>query len=51
MIPNRLGQGVLLAVLTSVAWAVPVPAQEAAPLRGQMFLAGKTPIDPPPDEP
>jgi len=51
MIPNKLGQGVLLALLTSVAWAVPASAQEASPLRGQMFLAGKTPIDPPPDEP
>ena len=26
-------------------------AQEVSPLRGEAFIAGKTPIDPPPDEP
>jgi len=42
-------------VLTaSMAWLVTTPmclAQEASQLRGEAFLAGKTAVDPPPDEP
>lgn len=29
----------------------PTAAQQVTALRGEMFLAGKTPVDPPPDEP
>jgi len=27
------------------------PAQDVSPLRGEVFVAGTTPVDPPPDEP
>ena len=41
--------GVLLVTLTTAAWQV--SAQDSSPLRGDLFIAGKTPIDPPPNEP
>ena len=33
-----------------VVIALPAFAQDAAPLRGEVFIAGKTPVDPPPGE-
>jgi hypothetical protein len=27
------------------------PAQDVSPLRGEVFVAGRTPVDPPPEEP
>jgi hypothetical protein len=57
MILKRLGQRALLAMLTSAAWQGSVwqgswhaSAQEVSLLRGQVFIAGKTPVDPPPGE-
>ena len=47
----RRGWPVLTA---SMAWLVTTPmclAQEVSQLRGEAFLAGKTAVDPPPDEP
>jgi hypothetical protein len=34
-----------------MAVASSVPAQEVSPLRGEVFISGKTPVDPPPEEP
>ena len=47
----RRGWPVLTA---SMAWLVTTPmclAQEVSQLRGEAFLAGKTAVDPPPEEP
>jgi hypothetical protein len=43
----------ILHVLTAAALVVAVPAfaQDAIPLKGDVFIAGKTPVDPPPGEP
>jgi hypothetical protein len=49
MIAKRLGRGVLLLILTAVASHA--PAQDVSPLRGEAFIASRTPIDPPPAEP
>ena len=49
MILKRIGRGVLLVALAVTA--SPASAQDSSPLRGQWFIAGKTPIDPPPNEP
>ena len=49
MIAKRSAQGVLLLILTAAASQA--PAQDVSPLRGVMFIAGKTPVDPPPAEP
>ena len=49
MIAKRLGRGVLLLILTAAT--SDAPAQDASPLRGEMFIAGKTATDPPPAEP
>ena len=49
MIMKMLCGGVLLVTLTTAAWQV--SAQDSSPLRGDLFIAGKTPIDPPPNEP
>jgi hypothetical protein len=42
-------------VMVVLALLAPLPpgasAQEAVPVKGEVFLAGKTPIDPPPGEP
>jgi hypothetical protein len=49
MIVKRLCRGVLLVTLTAAAWDA--SAQDTSPLRGELFITGKTPIDPPPGEP
>ena len=51
MIPKRIRGGalVLSLVLTNAAWPRAL-AQDVSPLRGEVFVAGKTPIDPPPEE-
>jgi hypothetical protein len=43
----------ILYFLTAAAFvlAAPALAQNATPLKGDMFIAGKTPVDPPPSEP
>ncbi len=43
------GSGLILAGL--VAASSLCAAQEASPLRGEVLISGKTPVDPPPDEP
>lgn len=44
---KRLSFG-LIAVLALI---VPASAQETVALKGEVFIAGKTPVDPPPNEP
>lgn len=40
----------MLIGLAVLAFAQCASAQETSQLRGEMFIAGKTPVDPPPDE-
>ena len=51
MIVIRNTQKFSLLLGACVVIALPAFGQDAAPLRGEMFLAGKTPVDPPPKEP
>jgi hypothetical protein len=41
----------LVAVLAPVCFVTPAPAQEAVALSGELFVAGRTAIDPPAREP
>jgi hypothetical protein len=50
----RTSSRVRMAALAAVAigaLAQPSLAQTVSPLRGEVFIAGKTPVDPPPEEP
>ncbi len=49
--PARICLTAGLIILVAVMMAPPASAQQATALRGEMFLAGKTAIDPPPNEP
>lgn len=40
-----------LCVVAVATAAIPAHAQENVALKGEMFIAGKTPVDPPPNEP
>jgi hypothetical protein len=42
---------ILHLLVGGVLLAPPALAQEAIPLKGDVFIAGKTPVDPPPNEP
>lgn len=41
----------ILLLLAMLVLAGPALAQDAVPLKGNVFIAGKTPVDPPPNEP
>jgi hypothetical protein len=47
---NRSPEIAVAATLLLFATAT-AQAQQSTPLRGEMFLAGRTPVDPPPGEP
>ena len=49
--PTALALAALVAVLAPVCGVTPAPAQEAVRLSGELFVAGRTAIDPPVREP
>ena len=48
---RKLGRAVGVGLLAVSAAIATSSAQEVSPLRGEAFISGKTPVDPPPEEP
>ena len=48
---RKLGRAAGAGLLAAIATIATSSAQEVSQLRGEVFISGKTPIDPPPDEP
>jgi hypothetical protein len=48
---RKLGRAAGAGLLAAIGAIATSSAQEVSPLRGEVFLAGKTPVDPPPEEP